>query len=79
MYGGPQSTKRLYIALVEQPLVSVTVMVNVLLPRAVGAPVMLMEFGWMFVRVNPAGNELDVTANVSGGTPPLAVMVLLYG
>jgi hypothetical protein len=57
-----------------QPLLSVAVIVNEELPWAVGVPESTPDTE----SDNPAGRVPDVTANVTGAAPPVAVMVWLY-
>ena len=62
-------------AVVEDPLlVSVTVTEKLALPAALGVP----EITPAALKLNPAGNVPNVTANVGAPTPPLAVIVWLY-
>jgi len=57
-----------------QPLLSVAVIVNDELPWVVGVPESTPESE----SDNPAGSVPDVTANVTGAVPPVAVTVWLY-
>ena len=57
----------------DSPTASVTVMVTVEFPAAVGVPVMFTVSVLLEARDKPAGRVPEAMDHVSGGTPPVAV------
>src|ERR1700678_94261 len=62
----------------EAPVASVTVTVNVEFPDAVGLPVMLTVSVVLDAKERPAGKLPDAIVHDNGGTPPVAVTGSLY-
>ena len=57
----------------DSPTASVSMMVIVAFPAAVGVPVILTVFVLLEARDNPAGRVPDAMDQLRGGTPPVAV------
>jgi hypothetical protein len=57
----------------DAPVASVTIMVNVEFPAAVALPVIFTVSVVLGAKERPAGKLPDAMAQVSGGTPPVAI------
>ena len=63
----------------EAPVASVTLIVNVEFPAVVALPVIFTVSVVLAPNMRPAGKLPEAMVQVSGGTPPVAVTGWLYG